>query len=112
MFPSASESLPSRTEEAVRLLGQLSRKRREHGRQNQRFDPGAVGDVQGLLDEDVRAADDRPERDEELDDDGRHSRPHVHEVSRAVVRWDRARLAGGAARRPRQGGGRPRTTRS
>ena len=54
-------------EEAVRLLGQLGRERRQDQREDQRLD-ALPRRVQKLLDE-VGAADDRAEADEELEHD-------------------------------------------
>ena len=42
--------------------------------EDQRLDAEAVGDVEDLLDEKVRAADDGAERDKQLEHDGRHAR--------------------------------------
>ncbi len=70
MFPSASVLAVPNLEEAVRLLRQLRRKRRE----DERLKAEAVGDVQHLLDEEVGTADDRSERNDGLNDDGRHPR--------------------------------------
>ncbi len=55
--------------ERVGLLGQLGRKRGEDEREDQRLDPDVLSDVEELLDEEMRAADDRGQAGNELDHD-------------------------------------------
>src|ERR1700709_2226409 len=61
-------------EEAVDLLRQLGRQRRQDQRQDQGLDADAVGDLEQLFDEEVGAADHRPEPDQELDHAEREGR--------------------------------------
>ena len=61
-------------EEAVDLLRQLGRQRRQDQGQDERLDADAVGDLQQLFDEEVGAADHRPEADQELDHAERQGR--------------------------------------
>ena len=90
-------------EEAVRLLGQLGGQRREDQREHERLDPDVLGDVDQLLDEQVRAADDRGQPDDELEHHRARRaarRPGVAvEVERAdrLDLLDRAAAAQGAA---------------
>ena len=75
MFPSASESLPSRTQKKLfAFSGSSVANGASTSESTQRLEPDAVGDVQNLLDEDLGAADDRTQRHEELQHDGRHGR--------------------------------------
>ena len=84
-------------EEAVGLLGQLGRQRREHEREHQRLDADVLGDRDQLLDEEVRAADDRRQADDELQHDRRR-------CGGSSARCGRSR----GARSPRPPGPRPR----